>query len=114
VKAILLAPRLPGTGFTGDRLRAEIHLAALHEAGYETTVVGGASRGENPRIPFAAAVLPVALASSRVPAAVLRSFVAGDPLQSALFAGDFREALKKAGPADLLVALLLPRLLPWV
>src|SRR5664280_3327541 len=42
MKAILLVPSLPGPGFTGDRLRAEIHLQALCDAGFETTIVGGA------------------------------------------------------------------------
>jgi hypothetical protein len=114
VKAILLVPRLPGTGFTGDRLRAEIHLLALHEAGFETTVVGGAAPGEEPRIPFAASVRPVPLASSRIPFALAQALFSGDPLQSSLFAGDFRAALRQAGRADLVVALLLQRLLPHV
>jgi glycosyltransferase involved in cell wall biosynthesis len=114
LKAILLVPRLPGTGFTGDRLRAEIHLAALEKAGFQTTVVGGAAPGEAPRVSLATHVLPVALAPSRIPSAFLRNFLSGDPLQSALFSGDFRSALKNAGRADLVVALLLPRLLPWV
>ncbi len=114
MKAILLVPRLPGTGFTGDRLRAEIHLEALGEAGFETTIVGGAGPREKPRVPLAARVLPVALARARVPFAAARAFLSGDPLQSALFAGDFRAALKEAGGADLVVALLLPRLLTHV
>ena len=33
MKAVLLVPRLPGTGHTGDRLRAELHLAALATGG---------------------------------------------------------------------------------
>ena len=114
MKAILLVPRLPGTGFTGDRLRAEIHLEALGDAGFETTIVGGAGPWEKPRVPLAARVLPVALARARVPFAAARAFLSGDPLQSALFAGDFRAALKEAGGADLVVALLLPRLLTHV
>jgi len=114
MKAILLVPRLPGTGFTGDRLRAEIHLQALCDAGFETTIVGGAGPREKPHVPLAARVLPVALAPAPVPFAVARALVSGDPFQSALFAGDFRAALKKAGGADLVVALLLPRLLAHV
>jgi glycosyltransferase involved in cell wall biosynthesis len=114
MKAILLVPRLPGTGFTGDRLRAEIHLQALGDAGFETTIVGGAGPREKPHVPLAARVLPVALAPARVPFAVARALLSGDPLQSALFAGDFRAALKEAGGADLVVALLLPRLLAHV
>ncbi len=114
MKAILLVPRLPGTGFTGDRLRAEIHLQALHGAGFETTIVGGAGPREKPRVPLAARVLPVSLAPARVPFAVARALLSGEPLQSALFAGNFRAALHEAGGADLVVALLLPRLLAHV
>jgi glycosyltransferase involved in cell wall biosynthesis len=114
MKAILIVPRLPGSGFTGDRLRAEIHLRALEGAGYDTTIVGGAGPRERPRVPRAARVVPVALAPSRVPFALARALLSGDPLQSALFAGDFRAALREAGGADLVVALLLPRLLPHV
>jgi glycosyltransferase involved in cell wall biosynthesis len=114
VKAVLLVPRLPGTGFTGDRLRAELHLLALHEAGYETAVVGGVAPGKEPHVPLAASVRPVPLAPSRIALALARAFLAGDPLQSALFAGDFRAALREVGRADLVVALLLPRLLPHV
>ncbi len=114
MKAILLVPRLPGTGFTGDRLRAEIHLQALNEAGFETTIVGGAGPREKPDVPLAARVVPVALSPARVPLVMVRALLSGDPLQSALFAGDFRSALKEAGGADLVVALLLPRLLAHV
>jgi glycosyltransferase involved in cell wall biosynthesis len=114
MKAVLLVPRLPGAGFTGDRLRAEIHLQALHDAGFETTIVGGAGPRERPHVPLAVRVLPVALAAARVPFAMARALLSGDPLQSALFAGDFRGALKKACGADLVVALLLPRLLAHV
>ena len=114
MKAILLVPRLPGTGFTGDRLRAEIHLQALRDAGFETTVVGGAGPLERPDVPLAACVLPVALAPARVPFSAARALLSGEPLQSALFAGDFRGALREAGRGDLVVALLLPRLLAHV
>ena len=114
MKAILLVPRLPGTGFTGDRLRAEIHLLALHDAGFETTVIGGTAPGEEPRVPLAASVRAVPLTRSRLPFALARALVSGAPLQSALFFGDFRAALKQAGRMDLVVALLLPRLLPHV
>lgn len=114
MKALLLVPRLPGTGFTGDRLRAELHLLALHEAGYETSLVGGITGGKEPHVALAATVHPVSLAPSRIPFALARAFLAGDPLQSALFCGDFRAVLKEAGRVDLVVALLLPRLLPHV
>jgi glycosyltransferase involved in cell wall biosynthesis len=113
MKAILLVPRLPGTGFTGDRLRAEIHLQALAKAGYETAVVGGVAQGEEiPRVSDVASIHPVRLDRSRLPAALVRAAASGEPLQSALFAGSFGSALGEALPgADLLVALLLPRLL---
>jgi hypothetical protein len=114
VKAVLLVPRLPGTGFTGDRLRAELHLLALNEAGYETALVGGIASGKEPHVPLTASVHPVPLAPSRIPLALARALLAGDPLQSALFSGDFRAALREAGRADLFVALLLPRLLRHV
>lgn len=112
MKAVLLVPRLPGTGYTGDRLRAELHLAALAKAGYETTLVGGARRGESPGVPLAASVHPVPLDVARLPIALARAALSGDPLQSALFAGPFAAVLGEATRgADLLVALLLPRLL---
>jgi glycosyltransferase involved in cell wall biosynthesis len=116
VRALLLVPRLPGTGFTGDRLRAEIHLQALAAAGYETVVVGGVARGEEIlRVPERASVHPVRLDRSRFPAALVRAAVSGEPLQSALFAGSFCPAIREAAVgADLLVALLLPRLLAHV
>jgi glycosyltransferase involved in cell wall biosynthesis len=113
VKAVLLVPRLPGTGHTGDRLRAELHLAALAKAGYETAIVGGVPRGEEiPRRSDVASIHPVRLDPTARPTALARAFVAGEPLQSALFAGTFRPALEEAARgADLLVGLLLPRLL---
>jgi glycosyltransferase involved in cell wall biosynthesis len=113
VKAVLLVPRLPGTGFTGDRLRAELHLRALAAAGYETIVVGGVTRREEIlRVPERASVHPVRLDRSRLPAALVRAAASGEPLQSALFAGSFGPAIREAAlGADLLVALLLPRLL---
>ena len=116
MKAVLLVPRLPGTGFTGDRLRAELHLLALAEAGYETVVVGGVARGEEIlRVSERASVHPVRLGRSRRPAALVRAAASGEPLQSALFAGSFGPAIREAAVgADLLVALLLPRLLAHV
>ena len=116
MKAVLLVPRLPGTGHTGDRLRAELHLAALAKAGYETAIVGGVARGEEIlRVSDAASVHPVRLELSRLPAALVRAAASGEPLQSALFAGSFDPAVREAARgADLLVALLLPRLLAHV
>ncbi|MEO8587295.1 MAG: hypothetical protein ABI584_14115, partial [Acidobacteriota bacterium] len=116
MKAILLVPRLPGTGFTGDRLRAEIHLEALATAGYETAIVGGVDGGEEIlRVDNAAAVHAVRLDRFRFPASLVRAGMTGQPLQSALFAGSFGLALREAARnADLLVCVLLPRLLAHV
>ncbi len=116
VKAVLLVPRLPGTGHTGDRLRAELHLRALALAGYETAIVGGAAGGEEIlRMENAASVHPVRLERSRLPAALVSAAASGEPLQSALFAGSFGLALREAARnADLLVCVLLPRLLAHV
>jgi glycosyltransferase involved in cell wall biosynthesis len=112
VKAVLLVPRLPGTGHTGDRLRAELHLAALARAGYETAIVGGTETGDSLRMRNAAAVHPVRLRRVLLPAALASAVVSGEPLQSALFAGSFGVALREAArDADLLVCILLPRLL---
>ena len=115
MKAVLLVPRLPGTGHTGDRLRAELHLAALAQAGYETAIVGGTETGDLLRMSNEAAVHPVRLDRLRFPASLVRAGVTGQPLQSALFAGSFGAALREAArDADLLVCVLLPRLLAHV
>src|SRR5262249_22976243 len=120
VKAVLLVPRLPGTGHTGDRLRAELHLSALALAGYETAIVGGVADGEEGREEFlrmkdAAAVHPVRLRRASLPLGLASAAVSGEPLQSALFKGSFGVAVREASQdADLLVALLLPRLLAHV
>lgn len=113
MKAVLLVPRLPGTGFTGDRLRAELHLAALAKAGYETAIVGGVGGGEEIlRVGNAAAVHPVRLRQLSVPMGLASAAISGEPLQSALFAGSFDLAVQEAARgAELLVAVLLPRLL---
>jgi glycosyltransferase involved in cell wall biosynthesis len=115
VKALLVVPRLPGTGFTGDRLRAGLHLTALREAGYEVSLLGGSPPGHAaPAVAGASRVLPVRLSAWRRPAALLGAAVCGAPLQSALFAGAWREALSSAGTADLVVVLLPQRLWPHV
>jgi glycosyltransferase involved in cell wall biosynthesis len=112
VKAVLLVPRLPGTGHTGDRLRAELHLAALARAGYETAIVGGTGTGDSLRIENAASVHPVRLERLRLPTALARAALLGEPFQSALFAGSFASSLEEAARgAELLVCVLLPRLL---
>jgi glycosyltransferase involved in cell wall biosynthesis len=112
MKAVLLVPRLPGTGHTGDRLRAELHLAALARAGYETAIVGGTETGDSLRMENVASVHPVRLDRLRLPAALARAALSGAPLQSALFAGSFASSLEEAARgANLLVCVLLPRLL---
>ncbi len=113
MKAVLLVPRLPGTGHTGDRLRAELHLEALAAAGYETTIVGGIAPGEEIlRVRSAASVDGVRLDRVGLPVGLAGAALAGEPLQSALFKGPFAGSLAEASrDADLLVAVLLPRLL---
>ena len=73
-------------------------------------IVGGAGRiSSNGKC---GAVHPVRLERLRLPAALVRAAVSGEPLQSALFAGSFDSALREAARrADLLVCVLLPRLL---
>jgi glycosyltransferase involved in cell wall biosynthesis len=95
VKALLVVPRLPGSGHTGDRLRARIHAAALARAGYEVS--------------FASAPSPGFLARGL---GLVRALVSGEPLQSALFSGDWRRALSGAVRDAGLVVVLLPQRLP--
>jgi glycosyltransferase involved in cell wall biosynthesis len=116
VRALLIVPRLPGTGFTGDRLRAEVHLAALAGAGYDVTLAGGQPWGDlPPEIPGASGIVPVALSPWRLPVALFRAVTSGAPLQSALFAGPWKRALATAGIGfDLVVVLLPSRVLPHV
>lgn len=115
MKALLAVPRLPGTGFTGDRVRAAIHLAALREAGFEVHVVGGfRAGGAAPPLPGAAAVVGVPLGAASVAAGLARAAFRGWPLQSALAAGSWARALSRtAGPFDLAVVVLV-RLWPAV
>ena len=110
MKALLVVPRLPGTGHTGDRLRAELHLEALSGAGFDTVLVGGASGGGASGRPSRAEVRPVRQTLLAKGAALLPAFFSGAPLQSALFAGPWREALAAAGPVDLTVLVLPQRL----
>lgn len=115
MRAVLVVPRLPGTGFTGDRLRAELHLAALAEVGFEVTLLGGRSPGRGAPLPAGAlSVLPVPMQPWRRPAALLAAALSGAPLQTALFAGTWRRAFSAAGPADLVVLVLPQRLWPHV
>ncbi|MFI5181599.1 MAG: glycosyltransferase [Thermoanaerobaculia bacterium] len=112
MKALLVVPRLPGTGHTGDRLRAEIHLAALHEAGFEVTVAGGAPPGGAPDVPGAERTISVPQPHSSKAAGLVRALVSGAPLQSALFSGPWKETLARGGSFDLIVLLLPQRLFP--
>ncbi len=93
MRALFVVPRSPGSGHTGDRLRAELHLSALNEAGFETVL---------------ASVPPPGW---RVAPALFRAAFSSDPLQSAFFAGDWRASLRGAGAmCDLAVVLLPARL----
>jgi len=112
VRALLVVPRLPGTGFTGDRVRAELHLEALAELGARVTIVGGVP----PNRPVAAVagaeeVRGVPIRVAALPFHLTRAFVRGWPLQTALFDGAWERALAGCGRFDLVV-LLLARLQP--
>ncbi len=112
MKALLIVPRLPGTGHTGDRLRAEIHLAALHEAGFVVTVAGGAPGRGGPDVPDAERTIRVAQPLLSKATGLFGALISGAPLQSALFSGPWRETLAAGGPFDLVVLLLPQRLFP--
>ena len=112
VRALLVVPRLPGTGFTGDRVRAELHLEALAELGARVTIVGGVP----PNRPVAAVagaeeVRGVPIRVSALPFHLARAAVRGWPLQTSLFDGDWERAFAGSGPFDLVI-LLLARLHP--
>ncbi len=96
MKALLVVPRLPGTGHTGDRLRADIHAAALGRAGYEVV--------------FASAPAPGVFGKGR---GLFRAILSGEPLQSAFFSGDWRRALSRVRDAQFVVVLL-PQRMPAV
>jgi glycosyltransferase involved in cell wall biosynthesis len=111
VKALLVVPRLPGTGHTGDRLRAELHVEALRAAGFEVVVVGGMPLGAaSVMVPGAAAVVPVALPFLRIPLGLARALASGGPLQSGFFEGSWREAVAEAGAGADLAVMVLVRL----
>lgn len=114
MKALLVVPRLPGTGFTGDRLRAEVHLAALAEAGFEVVLLGGATRPSCAAVPRAARTIPVLLPLAARLRSLVSTLLSGAPLQSVFFAGAWRGALASVGPIDLAVVLLPQRLWPHV
>lgn len=116
MKVLLLVPRLPGTGFTGDRVRAELHLEALAELGARVTIVGGAPPGR-PLAAVAGAeeVRGVPIRRAALPFQLARAVTRGWPLQTALFDGAWEGALEGSGPFDLVVLILArlhPRLKP--
>lgn len=115
MRALLVSPRLPGTGHTGDRVRAALHLDALREAGFSVTLVAGV-RGPAPReVPGVERLCPVRLGLPRTAAALPGLFARGAPLQSALFAGPWARALEGiAGDRYGLVVVLLVRAWPFL
>lgn len=115
MRALLVVPRLPGTGFTGDRVRAELHLRALAAAGFEVTLVGGApSAAAASRPGLADRVLPVAVTWRTAGPGLLRAACRGDALQTALTEGRWDRALAGAGREFDLVVVVLARLWPHV
>ncbi|HEV8268224.1 MAG TPA: glycosyltransferase [Thermoanaerobaculia bacterium] len=108
MRALLVVPRLPGTGFTGDRVRASIHLDALREAGFSVVAVGGLPPGAPlPELPGVERVVGVEIKRSSALLRLGLAALTGDPLQSAEPAGDWNDALASvAGPFDLVVASL--------
>ncbi len=114
MRALLVVPRLPGTGFTGDRVRAELHLEALAALGARVTLVGGTpAGGPIPAVSGAAEVRGVPLRKAVLPFFLARAGASGWPLQTALCDGPWKRALLGSGPFDLVV-LLLARLHPRV
>jgi Glycosyltransferase len=112
LRVLLVVPRLPGTGFTGDRVRAELHLDALAELGARVTIVGGTPPNRPvAAVPGAEETRGVPIRPSALPFHLARALVRGWPLQTALFDGAWEEALAGSGSFDLVV-LLLARLHP--
>lgn len=117
VRALLIVPRLPGTGFTGDRLRAGLHIQALKRAGFVTTLVGGASgAGESPsnRIDGIGRTIPVKTGWRDHLRCGREVLFARAPIQSVLFSGDWAQAVDEAGGGFDLTVLLLARLWPFL
>jgi hypothetical protein len=107
LRALLVVPRLPGTGFTGDRVRAELHLEALAALGARVTLVGGSPHGRAiPAVAGAAETRGVPFRPSLLPAALARAAARGWPLQTALCEGPWEEALPREGKFDLAIVLL--------
>ncbi|HKC24507.1 MAG TPA: glycosyltransferase family 4 protein [Thermoanaerobaculia bacterium] len=115
MKALLVVPRLPGTGFTGDRVRVEMHIEALKLAGFEIVLVGGAPSGEGiGALEGVSSVRPVPFSHAGFPFALAAAAFRGDPLQSALQAGPWARALAGAGDRFDLVVWSLVRIWPHV
>ena len=119
MRALLAVPRLPRTGHTGDRARAELHLEALAALGARVTLVGGLPGGAPvPGVPGAEEVRGVPLRRALLPLSLARVAARGWPLQTALCDGPWEAALAGTGPFDLAIVLLarlhprLARLLP--
>ena len=116
MKVLLLVPRLPGTGFTGDRVRAELHLEALAELGARVTIAGGAPPGRPlSAVAGAEEVRGVPIRRAALPFHLARAVIRGWPLQTAFFDGAWEGALEGSGPFDLVVLILArlhPRLRP--
>lgn len=107
MRALLLVPRLPGTGHTGDRVRAELHLEALATLGARVTLVGGSPPGAPvPSVKGAAEVRGVPMRKWLLPFFLAKAAARGWPLQSALCDGPWGEALAGSGPFDLAIVLL--------
>ena len=107
MRALLVVPRLPGTGHTGDRVRTELHLEALAALGARVTLVGGAPAGAPvPVVPGAAEVKVVPARKVLLPFFLARAAWNGWPFQTALCDGPWEKALEGTGPFDLAVVLL--------
>ena len=116
MNVLLVVPRLPGTGHTGDRVRTELHLEALATLGARVTLVGGMASGAAvPTVPGASEVRGVPMRKGFLPCYLARAAVRGWPLQTALCDGSWEEALAGTGPFDLAIVLLArlhPRVAP--
>ena len=107
MKALLVVPRLPRTGHTGDRARAELHLEALRALGAHVRLVGGLPAGQAvPEVSGADEVAGVPLRAAAIPPALLRAAARGWPFQAALCEGPWEEALDPSETFDLAIVLL--------
>lgn len=107
MKALVVVPRLPGTGYTGDRARAELHLEALAALGARVRLVGGLPSGRTaPEVPGAAEIAGVPLRAASLPPGIARAALRGWPLQTALCEGPWELALDPSDRFDLVVVLL--------